>query len=53
MDRTDLTPDRMVGEPHELKPVEQPTPQPVVDRSPTKQRRMPSLPTTPWRDDGR
>jgi hypothetical protein len=48
---------RTFGKPLEPKPVKQPKPaqtsQQMVDRPRAAQRRAPSLPTMPWKDDGR
>ncbi|MDI4239321.1 hypothetical protein OZ411_41770 [Bradyrhizobium sp. Arg237L] len=50
----EVKPHRTFGEPPEPKPVKPPPPKPVtVERPRATQRRVPSLPTTPWQDDGR
>jgi hypothetical protein len=44
---------RTFGKPPEPEPVKQPTPKPMTIERLRVTRRVPSLPTTPWQDDGR
>ena len=48
----EVKPHRTFGKPPELKPVKPPKPM-TVERPRAMQRRVPSLPTMPWQDDGR
>ena len=50
----EVKPHRTFGKPPEPKPVKQPKPKPMtVARPRVVRRRVPSLPTMPWQDDGR
>ena len=50
----EVKPHRTFGKPPEVKPVRPPKPtRPMVARPRIMQRRVPSLPTMPWQDDGR
>ena len=50
----EVKPHRTFERRRQVKPVKSPTPKPMtVERPRIMQRRMPSLPTTPWQDDGR